>query len=138
MSKEVKDYILRCNMCQRVQISRHRLYGQLLVLPILQGLILKLTIDFIIGLPPTKIRTGKVTNTILIIINRYTKFLGYFTIIIIITVVELADLFLEQQLLFSILKGIISNRGTIFNSAFQSLFYLLLKIQQKISITFYL
>ena len=57
--------------------------------------ILELIIDFIIGLPPTKIRTREVTNTILVIINRYTKFLGYFTIIIIIIVVELVDLFLE-------------------------------------------
>jgi len=74
--------------------------------------------DFIIGLPPTKIRTGEVANTILIIVNRYTKFLGYFTILIIITVVKLADLFLERWLLFSILRGIISDRGTVFNSAF--------------------
>jgi len=52
--------------------------------------------DFIIGLPPTKIRTREVTNAILVIVNRYIKFLGYFTIIIIITAVKLADLFLEQ------------------------------------------
>jgi len=52
--------------------------------------------DFIIGLPPTKIRTGEVANAILVIINRYTKFLGYFTIIITIMAVELADLFLKQ------------------------------------------
>ena len=95
MSKEVKDYILRYNMCQRIQISRHRLYSKLLVLPIPQGPILELIIDFIIGLPATKIRTREVANTILVIINRYIKFLGYFTIIIIIIVVELADLFLE-------------------------------------------
>jgi len=66
------------------------------VLPILQGPILELTIDFIIGLPPTKIRIGEVANAILVIVNRYIKFLGYFTIIIIITAAELADLFLEQ------------------------------------------
>ena len=47
------------------------------------------------GLPPAKIRIGEVTNAILVIVNRYIKFLGYFTIIIIITVVELVDLFLE-------------------------------------------
>ena len=52
--------------------------------------------DFIIGLPPTKIRTREVTNAILVIINRYIKFLGYFTVIITIIVVELADLFLER------------------------------------------
>jgi hypothetical protein len=84
--------------------------------------------DFIIGLPPTKIRTREVTNAILVIINRYIKFLGYFAIIITIIVVELADLFLERWLLFSILRGIISNRGTVFNSVFWSLFCLLLKI----------
>ena len=74
--------------------------------------------DFIIGLPPTKIRTREVANAILVIIDRYIKFLGYFTVIIIITVVELADLFLEWWLLFGTLRGIISNRGTVFNSAF--------------------
>jgi len=52
--------------------------------------------DFIIGLPPTKIRTREVTNAILVIVNRYTKFLGYFAIIITITVAELVDLFLKQ------------------------------------------
>ena len=51
--------------------------------------------DFIIGLPPTKIRTGEVADAILVIINRYIKFLEYFAVIIIITVAELADLFLE-------------------------------------------
>ena len=52
--------------------------------------------DFIIGLPPAKIRTGEVANTILVIINRYIKFLGYFAVIITITAAELADLFLKQ------------------------------------------
>jgi len=65
------------------------------VLFIPQRPILELIIDFIIGLPPTKIRTGEVTNTILVIVNRYTKFLGYFTIIIIITAAELVNLFLK-------------------------------------------
>ena len=56
---------------------------------------LELIIDFIIGLPPAKIRIGEVINIILIIINRYIKFLKYFTVIIIITAAELVDLFLE-------------------------------------------
>jgi len=118
MSKEVKDYILRYNICQRVQIPRYRLYSKLLVLPIPQGPILELIMDFIIGLPPTKIRTGEVANAILVIINRYIKFSGYFTVLTTITAVELADLFLERWLLFGTLRGIISNRGTVFNSAF--------------------
>ena len=83
-----------------------------------QGPILELIMDFIIGLPPVKIRTKEVANTILIIINKYIKFLGYFTVIIIIIAAELADLFLEQWLLFNILRGIISNKSTVFNSVF--------------------
>ena len=51
--------------------------------------------DFITDLPPVKIRTGEVVNAILVIINRYTKFLKYFAVIIIITAVKLADLFLK-------------------------------------------
>jgi len=66
------------------------------VLFIPQGPILKLIIDFIIGLPPTKIRTGEVTNAILVIVNRYTRFLGYFTIITTITAAELVNLFSKQ------------------------------------------
>ena len=73
-------------------------------------------------------RTSEVANAILVIINRYTKFLGYFTIIITITAAELADLFLKQWLLFSILRGIVFDKSTIFNNTFWSLFYLLLKI----------
>jgi len=118
MSKEVKDYVLRYNTCQRVQIPRHRLYSELSVLPILQGPMSELTIDFIIGLPPTKTRTGEVADAILVIVNRYTKFLGYFAVSITITAAELADLFLEQWLLFGTPRGIVSDRGTVFNSVF--------------------
>ena len=56
---------------------------------------LKLIIDFIIGLPSTKIKTREVADTILIIVNKYIKFLKYFTVIIIIIAVKLADLFLK-------------------------------------------
>ena len=128
MSKEVKDYILKYNICQRIQIFRHHLYSELLVLFIPQRPILELIMDFIIGLPPTKIRIREVADTILVIINRYTKFSGYFTITTMIITAELVDLFLERWLLFNILRGIILNKGTVFNSAFWSLFYLLLKI----------
>ena len=56
---------------------------------------LELIMDFITDLPPTKIRTREVANAILVIINRYTKFLEYFAVITIITAAELTDLFLK-------------------------------------------
>ena len=56
---------------------------------------LKLIMDFITGLSSTKIKTGEVADVILIIINKYIKFLKHFTVIIIITVIKLIDLFLK-------------------------------------------
>ena len=98
------------------------------MLPIPQRLMLELTIDFIIGLPPTNIRTGEVANAILIIVDRYIKFLEYFTVITIIMAAELVDLFLKRWLLFNTPRGIVLDKGTVFNSVFWSLFCLLLKI----------
>jgi hypothetical protein len=90
------------------------------------------------SLPPAKIRTGKVADAILVIVDRYTKFLGYFAVTITITAAELADLFLEQWLSFGMLRGIMSDRDTVFNNAFWSSFCLLLKIRRRMSTAFYL
>ena len=108
------------------------------MLSILQGPILELIIDFITGLPPAKTRTREVADVILVIVNRYTKFLRYFTVITTIMAAELTDIFLKQWLLFNTLRGIVSNKGTIFNSAFWSSFCLLLKIRRRMSTTFHL
>jgi hypothetical protein len=61
--------------------------------------------DFIIGLPPIKIKTKEVTDAILVIINRHIKFLRYFTVIIIIIAVKLADLFFRTVALIQYTKG---------------------------------
>ena len=57
---------------------------------------LELIMDFITGLPSTKIRIKEVANTILVIINKYIKFLKYFAVTTTIMAAELTDLFLER------------------------------------------
>ena len=74
--------------------------------------------DFIIGLPPSK-QGDKVYNAICIIVDRYTKMALYLPIVKTITITKLADLFLNEVVRrFRILRGIISNYGSIFTSKF--------------------
>ena len=74
--------------------------------------------DFVTGLPPSKYR-GKVYDTILIVVNRFTKMVRYLLIIIIIDAAELAELFyIEIVYRYGILVGIISDRGSLFTSAY--------------------
>ncbi len=58
-------------------------------------------------------------DSILVIIDRYTKIAKYFPYLKIINTSNLTDLFLNTILpSFGIPKGIISNRGAIFTSIF--------------------
>ena len=74
--------------------------------------------DFITGLPLNK-RAGIVYNSILVIIDRFTKIACYLAIKKTITAKELAELFFfEIVYKFGMLVGIVSNRGSIFISIF--------------------
>ncbi len=58
-------------------------------------------------------------DSILVIIDRYTKIAKYFPYLEIINIGDLTDLFLNPILpSFGIPKGIVSNRGAIFISTF--------------------
>jgi len=73
--------------------------------------------DFIVKLPPSK--NGEVYNSILVIVNRYTKMAKYFPVVEKITTNELAELFSEKIVtVYGAPKGIVSNRGSLFISSF--------------------
>ena len=75
-----------------------------------------LSMDFIIKFPLLKLYKREF-DSILIIINYYTKIMHYLPIIIIVNIEELANLFIENVLTkYSILKLIISDRGSLFTS----------------------
>ena len=74
--------------------------------------------DFITGLPPSK-RRGVVYNTILIIVDRYTKIVRYLFIKKDLDAAALAELFFEEIICrYGILNSIVSDRGTMFISTF--------------------
>ena len=72
--------------------------------------------NFIIELPFYK-RKDIVYNTILVVIDRYTKMIRYFSITIKYTIVKLIDiLFKEVFLRYEALENIIINCNSLFTS----------------------
>jgi hypothetical protein len=78
MSKDVKEYVKTCQICQRMVTKRHRPYGELQPLPLPSGPGKEITMDFITGLPPSLHPiTKKAYDSILAVVDRYTKYAIY-------------------------------------------------------------
>jgi len=73
LATDVREYILSCQTCQNIAIPRHKPYGKLESLPIPEGPWKEVSLDFITQLPSSYIGT-KEYNTILVIVDCYTKF----------------------------------------------------------------
>ena len=74
--------------------------------------------DFITGLLPSKYK-NVIYNSILVIIDRFTKMVRYIPTNVTIDAAELAEVFYAEIVYrYSIPNGIISNRGSVFTSAF--------------------
>ena len=93
--------------------------------------------DFVTGLPPSKYR-GKIYDAILVVVDRFTKMVRYLLIIITIDAAELAELFyIEIVYRYGILVGVISDRGSLFTSAYWSVICYYIKIKRRLSTVFY-
>jgi len=65
-------------------VTRHRLYGEMQALLLPAGPWQEIIIDFIVKLPLSK-RGDSISNSILVIVDRYTKIAKYFIVLEIIT-----------------------------------------------------
>ena len=75
--------------------------------------------DLITGLLPICLRNGDEVDSILVIVDRFTKIMYYFAVNKIITSQELAMLFyneIEYRKRVGALEGVVSDRGFIFTS----------------------
>ena len=137
MIKDVKAYVASCDVCQRVKVPQHCPYGELQALPQPERPWQQVTMDFITGLPPSK-RRGCVYDAILVIVDRYTKMARYITTTKTVTAVELAELFYEEVICrFGVPKGAVSDRGSVFTSAFWSEMCYYLKMKRRLSTAFH-
>ena len=95
MENDVCDYVKTCKIYQWMHVKRHLLYGLLRSLPVLTELWTHLAVDFITDLPPSKGRRGIIYNTILVIMDRFSKYALYIVILKKATIEDLANIFLN-------------------------------------------
>lgn len=114
--KDMREYCSSCAICQRTKAPRHKPYGQLSSLPIPKRAFGELTMDFITGLPPSKL-DGCVYDAILVVLDRLTKWTWYIPATKTWTAKDLADaLFNNVILKHGAPDGIVSDRGSLFTS----------------------
>ncbi len=139
MNKDIKEYVKAYNMCQRVKLRRCRRASKLqaLLLPIKPFVLI--IIDFITNLPlSVDTLTRAVYNSILVIIDQYTKFVRYILCQKTINTLELTQLFVRHQFVNKGLPiNVVTNRGSLFTSKFQVCLYYYLNVRRGLLTVFY-
>ena len=137
MRSDVYAYVKTCAICQRTKVKRHREYGVLSSFPVPSKPWQEITMDFITDLPPSQFR-GRVYDSILVVVDRYTKSARYIATTKTITAAELAELFMLHVFRsFGLPSGITSDRGSVFTSSFWSSLCFYLKIRRRLSTAFH-
>ena len=98
MVKEIKVYMKSCTACQQAKPTCHKPYRELQSLQQLWGLYTDISMDFIVGLPPSKC-WSKAYNSILIIMDWYTKMVCYIVVWSDIDTSRLAAVFVQKFVL---------------------------------------
>jgi transposase InsO family protein len=135
--QDVEDYVLGCASCQRNKPLRHRPYGELASLPYPSRPWKEITMDFITGLPESTHR-GAVYDSILVVMDRYTKMGRYVPCNKTVDAEELADIIMDEVIRpHGIPEGIVTDRGSVFTSSYWSNICYHLKIKRKLSTAFH-
>ena len=125
-------------MCQRSKPRKHAIYGILSPLPIPRGPFVEITINFITDLPPS-INGSNVCDSILIIVDYYTKLLKYLPTNKTINALGLINIIYRHVFLtFGWPKGIILDRKSVFISAIWMALYYYISVARRLSIAFHL
>ena len=134
---DVRDYVGSCAVCQRSKAPRHKPYGTLNSLPVPEAPFEELTMDFITGLPPVKLRS-EVVDAILVVVDRYSKMAWYIPASKEWTAVDLADALYERVFTkVGVPKGIVSDRGSVFTSKYWGEICEQLQLQRRLSTAFH-
>jgi len=125
--------------CARTKARRHRPYGELAPLPVPSQPWQDISVDFVTGLP-TSIdpRTNKPYDAILVIVDRFTKYVLYVATKKTLTASAFAGLVLDYVFRpFGLPSSIVSDRGSLFTSNFWTTFCVHLSIEQRLSTAYY-
>ena len=138
IQKDIQKYIGFYDIYQKIKMSYYHFYNFFALLPVPDELWQEITMDFIVGLPPSK-HKGNVYDSILMVMNQYTKMVWYLSINAIIKSHKLDDLLMEKVFLYGpgASMSIVSDRGSVFTSDYWSELYYHMKIKQQLSTAFH-
>ena len=117
---DIEYYVQYCFTYARTKSRRYRPYGELVSLPVPSQPWADISIDFVTGLP-TSIdpRTNKAYDTILVVVDRFTKYALYIATRKTLTASVFANLFLDHVYRpFGLPTSIVSDRRSLFTSNF--------------------
>lgn len=138
LSHDVQEYVRTCAVCQRSKAQRHSQYGKLSPLPIPEEIFEEVSLDFVTGLPPAKDSHDCVYDTILVIVDRFSKMALYIPALKTWDAKEFAKAYFTHVILkFGVQKGIVSDRGSIFTSSFWTEICYQLQVKRRLSTAFH-
>lgn len=137
VTQAVRRYVDTCDVCQRMQTRRHRPYGKLAPLPRPKGVWQDIAMDFVTGLPPS-LHRGIAYDSILVVVDRYSKMVQYIPCNKDMDAEELAEI-MEDRVFqhYGMFKSCVSDRGSLFTSAWWATFCHFWGMRRKLSTAFH-
>jgi transposase InsO family protein len=138
MTKDVTKHVLSCSICQRTKARHHLPYGKLASLPVPTEAWAEISFDFITGLPESRTWGGRRCNSVLVIVDRLTKYALYIPTRNDLTATGLADILYARVFMrFGVPEGIVSDRGSLFTSKFWATLCHHLAIKRRLSTAYH-
>jgi hypothetical protein len=121
MKQEIQEYISKCAVCQQAKHENTKAPGLLQPIPVPESAWSMISLDFIEGLPKSQR-----FDTILVIIDKFTKYAHFLPLAHPFTTLSVAQVFVDNiYKLHGLPKAIISDRDKVFTShLWQELFKL--------------
>ena len=138
MREFIKNYCNECAICRRSKVSRHTSYEMLSSLSISKFKCFNIIMIFVINLSSSIDWTRTNYDSILIIVDKFTKMTHYIFVTKKVTTKQLIDIFIKKLIRHhDVLKFIVTNREFLFNVDFHFSLCYVLKIKRKLFTIFY-
>ncbi|KJZ69109.1 hypothetical protein HIM_11499 [Hirsutella minnesotensis 3608] len=137
LRRDVRRYVSTCRECQLAKPRHHKPYGLLAPLPAPSRPWQEISMDFITDLPPVRCEK-KIYSSILVVVDRLTRYARYIPVSSRISSDGLAEVFLREIFKhYGMPDGIVSDRGSLFTSQFWATFCHLLQCKRRLSTAFH-